>query len=168
MVSFINLMGDVALSWCTQILNTSVLFTTRRLPKTPKPPKCQHFNLPPFHHIYHHFYLIHHQVIAIVISFTFALMIHGHQVSVLYTYMIQYNIQLIYMIYISTVLERYKQINSLRYHQSVTFIDKKYHQPHNSHFRRSLRIASIFSGSYRLQVLLAVFIFIIRDIPLYH
>ena len=86
--------------------------------------------------------------------------------SVFYIYMIQYNIQLIYMIYISTVLEKYEQINSRRYHQSVTFIDKKYHQPHNSHFRRSLRIASIFSGSYRLQVLLAAFIFIIRDIPL--
>ena len=72
------------------------------------------------------------------------------------------------MIFISTVLEKYEQINSLRYHQSVTFIDKKYHQPHNSHFRRSLRIASIFSGSYRLQVLLAAFIFIIMDVPLYH
>ena len=68
--------------------------------QTLKPTNCQHFYLPPFHHIYHLFYLIHHQVIAIVISFTFALMIHGHQVSVLYnTYIIQYNIQLMYDIY---------------------------------------------------------------------
>ena len=123
MVSFINLMGDVALSWCTQILNISVLFTTSRLPKTPKPPNCQHFYLPPFHHIYHHFYLSNHQVIAIVISFTFALMIHGHQVSVLCTYMILIILIILSLYFRVVTLQNYRLIKA---NQNVKCIKIKY------------------------------------------